>query len=387
MNQYVKEIESYIEAHRNDIINDWRDLVNLESYYADSEKVNRCSEWISKKFEKEGFVCRNIPVGNGHGDLLTGTLGADRGGAPILFSGHMDTAIETGKLGEMPFHIKDGKAYGPGVLDMKGGIVIALYAVKALNHISYRARPIQILFAGDEECLHYGCDTAKLMMKEADGAACAFNMETGLIDDKLCVSRKGKTEIKVFIEGVAAHAGNEFSEGRNAIVEMCKKVNEISDLTDLDIGTTVNVGVIHGGTMSGAVPKHCEIAVDMRATKVAKMDQVKKQVESVCQKTYIDGTKTTFQYTCEMLPFERSKGGLELLQRINDISVKDGLGEHPGKDLGGSSDAAYLTIAGIPTICSCGVRGQWNHTEREYAVVESMFERSVLWADVISQLF
>lgn len=387
MNEFLKQINDYIDQHQDEIISTWRDIVNLESYHGDAEGVNRCAARIREEFETEGFVCRNIPVGEGHGDVLTGVLGADRPGEPIIFSGHMDTVFPKGKLGDEPFHIEGDKAYGPGVLDMKGGIVIALYAVKALNHINYDKRPLKILFAGDEECLHYGANTADVMMEEGRGAACAFNMETGLVDNKLCVSRKGKTEIQIFVEGVEAHAGNDFSSGRNAIVEMARKIEDLANLTNLDVGTTVSVGVIHGGTMSGAVPKHCEIAVDMRATKVSEMDKVKSQAEKICAKTYIDGTRTTFKYTNEMLPFERSTMGMEFFQKVHDIALDSGLGDHPCKDLGGSSDAAYLTIAGVPTICSCGVRGQWNHTIREYALVDSMFERSKLWAGVIAQLF
>lgn len=224
-------------------------------------------------------------------------------------------------------------------------------------------------------------------MEEGRGAACAFNMETGLINDKLCVSPKGKTEIQISVEGFEAHAGNDFVSGRNAIVEMAKKIGVLADLTDLDAGTTVSVGVINGGTMSGAVPKKCEIAVDMRATKVSEMDKLKKQVEEICAKTYIVRTSTTYKYTNEMLPFERSEMGMVFFNKVREIAFANGLGDHQCEDLGGSSDATYLTIAGVPTICFCGVRGQWNHTVGEYALVESMFERPKIWVCVISQLF
>ena len=387
MKELLSQISSYIDQHQAEIIETWRDVVNAESYHAEAANVNLCAAKLRQEFEKEGFVCRSIPVGENSGDTLTGILGAERSGAPILFSGHMDTVFPKGKFGENPFRIEDGKAYGPGVLDMKGGIVIALYAIKALNHIGYDKRPIKIIFAGDEECLHFGANTADIMIEEARGAACAFNMETGLIDDSLCVSRKGKSEIQVFVEGVEAHAGNDFGSGRNAIVEMAKKVADFAELTNIEVGTTVSPGVIHGGTMSGAVPKHCELAIDMRATKVAEMDKVKKQAEAICGKTYIDGTTTTFKYTTEMLPFERTEAGMAFYEKVAQLAASSGLGEHACKDLGGSSDAAYLTIAGVPTICSCGVRGQWNHTVREYAIVDSMYERAKLWASVIVQLF
>ena len=383
MNQYVNSICSFIDGKRDEMISILRDFVNIESHFDDLEGLQMMAARLKTEFEKEGFVCRTISVGEGRGEVLVGTLGAERGGKPVIFSGHMDTVFKRGTFGANPFRVEGEKAYGPGVLDMKGGIVIALYAVKALNDIGYNQRPIKILFAGDEETLHKGANTAEVFLEEAKGGLCAFNMETGLIDGEICIARKGKTEVTVSVAGVSAHAGNDYLSGRNAIIELCQKAIEIQNLTNLDAGTTVSVGTIHGGTMSGAVPDYCEAAIDLRATKVSEMEKVKNQVEEVCEKTFIHGTTTSFHYTMEMLPYETTDDVLKLHAFVKKIAEENGFGSVGAKKLGGSSDASYITIANTPAICSCGVRGQWNHTDKEFAVVESLYERAKLWAAVV----
>ena len=211
-------------------------------------------------------------------------------------------------------------------------------------------------------------------------------METGLPGGDLCVSRKGKTEVALYVEGVSAHAGNDFARGRNAIAELCKKVTDIQALTNLDAGTTVCVDVIHGGTNFGAFPAHAEATFDVRATSVEEMQKVKKQIEEIAAKTYIDGTTTTMEYQMEMLPFECTEGVMKLYHMVHDICVEDGFGDFPLKHIGGSSDAAYAVIAGVPSLCSCGIQGEWNHTTKEYAILESLYTRTKQWADVVNHI-
>ncbi|MGO0862688.1 M20/M25/M40 family metallo-hydrolase, partial [Clostridioides difficile] len=160
-----------------EIISLWKEIVNIESYTNCKESVNKVAEKLKCEFEKEGLDCDLIDVGN-NGSTLVGTLGSNRNEKPIIFSGHMDTVFEIGTFGENPFKIMEGRAYGPGVLDMKGGIVISLYVIKALNKIGYKDRPIKIVFSGDEEIGHKDSKGGDLILKEAKGGLCAFNMET-----------------------------------------------------------------------------------------------------------------------------------------------------------------------------------------------------------------
>lgn len=385
MSTYLNEISKFVDENREEIISLWKEIVNIESYTNCKESVNKVAERLKCEFEKEGLDCDLIDVGN-NGSTLVGTLGSKRNKKPIIFSGHMDTVFEIGTFGENPFKIMEGKAYGPGVLDMKGGIVISLYVIKALNKIGYKDRPIKIVFSGDEEIGHKDSNGGDIILKEAKGGLCAFNMETGLVDNSLCVGRKGRIGCNIHVKGVETHAGNDFEGGRNAIEEMANKILQIQKLTNLEVGTTASVSIIKGGRVSNSIPEDCSIEVDLRFEKVEEMENVKKRIQEICEDTYIEGTSTHVDFVSEMMPFETTDDVMKFHKFVNTVSKENGFGEINAKRLGGSSDASYLTIANVPTICSFGVKGEWNHTSREYALVDSMFERVKLISTIVLNL-
>ncbi|MCC0763364.1 M20 family metallopeptidase [Clostridioides sp. ES-S-0006-03] len=382
---YLKEISKFVDENREEIISLWKEIVNIESYTNCKESVNKLAERLKCEFEKEGLDCDLIDAGN-NGSTLIGTLGSNRNKKPIIFSGHMDTVFEIGTFGENPFKIMEGKAYGPGVLDMKGGIVISLYVIKALNKIGYKDRPIKIVFSGDEEIGHKDSNGGDIILKEAKGGLCAFNMETGLVDNSLCVGRKGRIGCNINVKGVETHAGNDFEGGRNAIEEMANKILQIQKLTNLEVGTTASVSIIKGGRVSNSIPEDCSIEVDLRFEKVEEMENVKKRIQEICEDTYIEGTSTHVDFVSEMMPFETTEDVMKFHKFVNTVSKENGFGEINSKRLGGSSDASYLTIANVPAICSFGVKGEWNHTSREYALVDSMFERVKLISTIVLNL-
>ena len=382
MDYDLKKAFEEIDARRGEVIDLYKEFVNRESWSGDLPAVKRFSDFLKQEMEKEGFECKYVEVGR-NADTLVGILGKDRPGKPILFCGHMDTVFPTGMFKENPFYIEDGKAYGPGVLDMKGGILIALNVVKTLNRMGYKERPIKFCFSGDEEINHTFSQGAEVMEEEAKGSLCAFNMETGLIDNYLCTGRKGCLRYNISIDGVETHSGNDFQGGRSAIVEMAYKIVDLHNITDIDAGTTVNIGTIKGGTVPNAVPAHCEVVVDMRYTSLVEKEKLLQKFKNVCETTYIEGTKTTYSYLNKLDVFERTSEGLRFFNFVKDVAEKNDLGKINERTLGGGSDAASTTMAGVPTICSCGVRGQWNHTEREYAVVDSIFERTKLYTATV----
>ncbi|MCC0706220.1 M20 family metallopeptidase [Clostridioides sp. ES-S-0190-01] len=382
---YLKEISKFVDENREEIISLWKEIVNIESYTNCKESVNKLADRLKCEFEKEGLDCDLIDAGN-NGSTLIGTLGSNRNKKPIIFSGHMDTVFEIGTFGENSFKIMEGKAYGPGVLDMKGGIVISLYVIKALNKIGYKDRPIKIVFSGDEEIGHKDSNGGDIILKEAKGGLCAFNMETGLVDNSLCVGRKGRIGCNINVKGVETHAGNDFEGGRNAIEEMANKILQIQKLTNLEVGTTASVSIIKGGRVSNSIPEDCSIEVDLRFEKVEEMENVKKRIQEICEDTYIEGTSTHVDFVSEMMPFETTEDVMKFHKFVNTVSKENGFGEINSKRLGGSSDASYLTIANVPAICSFGVKGEWNHTSREYALVDSMFERVKLISTIVLNL-
>ena len=390
MNQYYNEINRFIDAHKDEMVEKWKTLVNMEGHYDEKENVERAAGWLKNEFEQEGFQCRIHEVMKERAGILVGVLGSDRPGKPVIFSGHIDTVHHSGSFGnENPFEIRDGKAYGPGVLDMKGGIIISLYVVKALNHLGYNEHPIKILYAGEEESDHIGNDADIFYTEESKGALCAFNMETGHIENRLCVGRKTQYTVRAKVHGLGGHAGNEFTKGKNAVHEAIFKAAELTKLTDLDRGTTVTVSVINSGTNTNttSIPDLSEFAVDIRVFSDEIRKKVLEDVDQIMKKVFVEGTTTEYYVDLAKLhPFEPNPQIMRLFSLVNQVAADHGFAEFGQIQLGGASDAGAIAAAGIPVLCSCGPIGEFNHNVREYAVVDSLFERAKIYALTVTEI-
>ena len=390
MNQYYNEINRFIDAHKDEMVKKWKTLVNMEGHYDEKENVERVAGWLKNEFEQEGFQCRIHEVMKERAGILVGVLGSDRPGKPVIFSGHIDTVHHSGSFGkENPFEIRDGKAYGPGVLDMKGGIIISLYVVKALNHLGYNEHPIKILYAGEEESDHIGNDADIFYTEESKGALCAFNMETGHIENRLCVGRKTQYTVRAKVHGLGGHAGNEFTKGKNAVHEAIFKAAELTKLTDLDRGTTVTVSVINSGTNTNttSIPDLSEFAVDIRVFSDEIGKKVLEDVDQIMKKVFVEGTTTEYYVDLAKLhPFEPNPQIMRLFSLVNQVAADHGFAEFGQIQLGGASDAGAIAAAGIPVLCSCGPIGEFNHNVREYAVVDSLFERAKIYALTVTEI-
>ena len=381
MEEKLKLVSEYIDAHRDEIIADWKTVVNIESHTPDLEGVRAVAEKFKELFEGAGVDCQIAETGMC--PSLVGIIGADRPGKPIIFSGHYDTVFKKGTFGDDPFRIEDGRAYGPGCLDMKGGIVIALYVIKALNSIGYEDTPIKIIFSGDEENAHDKSTGGDVIFEAAKGGLFAFNMETGNPRNALVVARKGCLRGYITITGVEAHAGNDFFAGRNAILEAAYKAVEIAKLTDLKTESTMNLGTIQGGTMPNCVAGSCSMVLDMRFWTAAEKDRMVDGVNQIVAKNFVDGTTATVEYKSYMPAFENTEGVRRFYAHVGKVAEKYGFDPIDEMRPGGASDASYITMAGTPVLCSFGVQVEWNHTTREYAIVESLFTRAKFISAVI----
>lgn len=372
-----EEVFGFIDAKREEFIGFWRDLVNHEGRYDEVEPLRETAAFLKSAFEKEGFKCELAETGEHFAPVVMGVLGAERPGAPVLFTGHYDTVFKKGTFGENPFRVENGRAYGPGVLDMKGGIAISLLCAAALNHAGYDARPIRIAYAGDEEGDRTVAPnrTVGLLSESSEGCLFAFNMETGVADGGVCVGRRGSADYTVTVNGVAAHPGNAFASGRNAIEEMARKIIEIQALTPADLAYTVSVDTIEGGTASNTIPDCCKIKIDTRANTQKDADLIRESIEKICAHTYIDGTSTELTLDGTFPPYETTDGVLKLYDHLVRTAEKYGLAVPSMNRLGGASDASRICA---PVLCSCGVPGAGNHTSSEYADVEGFFERAKL---------
>ena len=374
-----KIIADYVDSHRDEMLSLWEEIVNMESGSQNKAGIDAVAERLQQVLAAEGAAAKIVEMAKA-GNMLVAEVGAGRSKPAVLFMGHMDTVFPLGTVAKRPFTSRDGKAYGPGALDMKGGIVAAMYAIKALNAAGYDVRPLKVILAGDEEIAHANSNAAEVFMREAKGAAAAFNCETGFVDDAIVTGRKGTAVFTLEVKGVGVHAGNEPENGRSAILEISHKVIDIQNLTNWELGTTFNVGVIEGGIVPNAVPGYAKIVVDVRYQDPALLPDIERQLAEVAAKQYVPDTSTTLTQTPGIAPMQTTEGVQQLFEIVKKTYAEMGLGTPYGKYVGGGSDSAYSVIAGVPTVCAMGVKGGRNHSPEEFAIVDTLFERAKLMA-------
>lgn len=379
-----EEIFSLIDAEHDNMLKLWQELVNIDCGPGCKEGADFVACKLEGILKNLGFTTRQV-VFEKAGNALVASLG-DTKQPFIALVGHMDTVFHKGTVAAHPFKIEDGKAYGPGVLDMKGGIVIMLTALKVLLQEGYNKYPLKVILAGDEEVDHANSDAATCIMEEAKGALAAFNFETGFLDNGLVTQRKGMYQFMLEVFGRGAHVGNDPENGRSAIKEIAHKVLAIENLTDWQRGTTLNVGVIEGGTVCNAAPAYAKIICDMRYIDYSFLPEMKEKLAAIAAKQYVPDTKTVLTSITEFREMHELPGTAALLELVQEAAEECGLPKPYGKAVGGASDSAYTTAVGVPTICAMGVQGARNHTLEEYAVVSTLFDRCKLFANVLLKM-
>ncbi len=384
-NQY-EVINNFVEIHKAEMLAKFEELVRLESHFEEKENVLKAMAWLTKEFEAEGFSCHIQGSTDERAGLLIGILGEERNAPPVILSGHIDTVHRQGSFGRDIWKTEGDIVYGPGVNDMKGGIIEALYIVKALNQMGYKRTPLKILFAGDEEGDHVGTDTNLLYTEQSCGALAAFNMETG-VEGVFTVARKSCHIFDIHVQGQGGHAGNDFLSSKNAVEEAMQKALEIIKLTDLEQGTTVATTVIHGGDHPSAIPDSCDVTIDARVSSVPEKERIYKAIDSICAKSFIEETQTT--YKCYAAKYEGYTEN-DKIKKLHDFVNKmaEEIGQpHYGKCYrGGAADSGNMAIADIPVLCSCGIVGEFSHDKKEFALLHTMYDRTKLFTYVISQL-
>lgn len=380
----LEEIFQSIDQAKPAMMETWKSLVDRDCGSGNKAGVDSVGQDIRRFLEPLGFKVRFHEYEKA-GNMLVAEYG-DMTKPFVILTGHMDTVFADGTAAERPFTVQDGRVTGPGVLDMKGGITVMLYAVKTLLESGWNRYPLKIILAGDEEVGHGWSDAAQDYRKEARGALMAFNYETGFIDNGIVLERKGCAQYRFDFHGVGAHAGNNPEDGRSAVKELCHKALDMEALTDMAEGTTVNVGVIAGGTVPNAIPENAWCRVDVRFRTMAGIERVEKALKEITDKVYIDQVQTTCRCEVKMGAMERLASSEELFDKANQIAREAGLPEMKAIAVGGGSDSAYITAEGVPALCAMGVKGQFNHTVREWAEESSLTERAKLSAALLMKL-
>lgn len=300
-----------------------------------------------------------------------------RPGKPrIMIFGHMDTVFPKGTAAARPFRIENGIAYGPGVMDMRSGFCMGLYTLKAMIECGYDDADITYYLTGDEEVNHVLSDSVKVIAEVASDRQVAFNMEPAR-EGYFVSGRKGCWRPLIKVKGIAAHSGNDYTTGASAILELARKVPELFAITNLEEGTTSNGGTFHGGTLPNIMAENAEVKMDIRFVKQAEVERARREVEAIVAKRYDERCVTTMEeIPSDMMPcFEETPQGLALCKFVQEQYEALGYGKLEYQYVGGSSDAAYTTMAGVPTVCGMGPKAWGAHSANEYAYVDSYIPR------------
>ena len=374
----------WIDEHKDEMISLWKEMVTIDSGIGVKEGGMAMGNLCAGILEKLGFSIRRVPYEK-CGDTIIGERG-DMTKPFTILMGHMDTVFFKGEPEKRPFTIKDGKAYGPGVLDMKGGVTFLLSTLQALHEAGFEDFPCKVILDADEEPAHAFSNASEVIQKEAEGAKCAFNFETGFTDHSLVVQRKGCWRFFIETFGRGCHVGNDPENGRSAILEMAHKIIEIEKLTDYSKQYNVNVGTIEGGTVANAAPAYCKVECDFRYTHPEDLPILRKKVDEVCSRQYVPDTITKVSDSVGFATMTRLPGNLELLKIAQEVAEESGFPKPEARLCGGGSDAAYTTAMGVPTLCAVGVEGARNHTVEEWADVDSLFRRAKQMAGILMKV-
>ncbi len=301
----------------------------------------------------------------------------------ILGVGHSDTVWPLGTLKSMPFREADGRLWGPGVLDMKSGMAFFLYAARALRELDVAVKRKIVMFVVSEE--EVGSRTSRpLTEAEAKQSDCVLVLEPGTgLDGKLKTARKGVGGYTIWIEGKAAHAGVDFENGANAIVEAARQVETIAKFTDLKRGITVNPGIIAGGTRTNVVPAEARIEVDIRAVRVRDAEALHRKfhalrpVDKRCRLRVEGGLNRP--------PMERSKAIVSLFGKAKKISAEMGVKVDETLS-GGGSDGNFTAALGVPTLDGVGGVGEGAHAINESILIDRIADRTALLAALMAEL-
>jgi glutamate carboxypeptidase len=333
-------------------------------------------EWAR---ELEAEVRRH--PGGSFGDVIELRFGEAASGRPVLMLGHLDTVYPIGTLATMPWReveAEDGvRPMGPGVVDMKAGVVMALEAIAALRELNALNRPVTLLLNPDEEV---GSEASRphteRLARESD-AVFVLEPAQGLAYK---TARKGVGHFELTVNGVAAHAGVDFANGHSAVLEMVRLVEEVSGWSDLSKGRTVNVGVISGGTRSNVIAAHCKAEVDVR---VVTMDDAARVEEMFRNLRTRDAACTLrAEGRVNRPPMERGQGTVALFQRAQRLAAEMGLDLQEAAT-GGGSDGNFTAAIGVPTLDGMGAVGGGAHSPGEYVVAAHLVERTALLAAML----
>jgi glutamate carboxypeptidase len=352
-------------------------LVLVESPSDDKTAVDACMDLAASHAKSLGGRVKRHRQ-RGWGDVLELHFGPRKPSRRILLLGHLDTVWPLGTLKSMPCRQREGRLWGPGTLDMKAGVAMAFTAIELLIESATLNGEIILLLNSEEEV---GSPVSRpITEKLAQECAAVYVLEPaqGLAYK---TSRKGTGNWRVTVHGLAAHAGVDFTRGRSAILELARQIEKISAWTDLDRGTTVNVGVIGGGAKTNVVPAEAWAEIDLRVAKRTDGPRMEKRFAAL-KPTPKSGTTLTVEGGINRPPMERTRGTVQLFRRAQSLAAEIDC-QLTEASTGGASDGNFTSALGIPTLDGMGAVGEGAHANHESILIEHLAPRTALLAAML----
>ena len=374
----MSQLLDYMLARQGAMARTLEQWVMLESPSSDHEAVNALGDLVARAFKGAGATVEHLPQ-TAFGDHLRISWG--EGDRQLLLLGHMDTVWPMGEVQHRPFRVSQEKATGPGAFDMKGGLVIALYAAKALQELGLRpVHRLVFLFNSDEEV---GSLTSRPFIEEEARRSEAVLVLEPSRDNALITWRKGVGRFELEVQGVASHAGAAHERGVSAVQELAHQILRLEAMTDYGRGTTVNVGVVEGGSKVNVRPASAWAAIDLRVLTTA---EGQRMTEAILGLQPVN-PETTLIISGGMNrpPWEESPVNEALFERARRVGAALGLDLWPA-GTGGGSDGNFTAAQGVATLDGLGVLGNDAHALNEWVDLTSLPRRAALLAELMIDL-
>jgi glutamate carboxypeptidase len=368
----------YCTSQLPDMLNTLEHWVNHDSPTFDKPSVDTLGRQIADAFAGLGASVETHPQSE-YGDHLRIVWG--QGVRQILLVGHFDTVWPIGEAARRPFTVRDGKACGPGINDMKSGLVIGLYALRALIETAQTpAHRLVYLLTSDEE--NGSLSSRELIETEARRSDHVLVLEPSRYGS-LVTWRKGIGRFTLEVTGIASHSGVDPEKGVSAIEEMAHQILKLHSMRDLARGTTINVGIVQGGSRVNVVAASAQAECDLRVMSVAEGERMERAILGLTP--VLKGTTIKVSGGINRPPFEESPAGLALYERARAIGAR--LGFEIGKTgTGGGTDGNFTAALGVPTLDGLGVVGEGSHALSEQILIDSLPQRAALVAELVLDL-
>lgn len=351
------------------------EAVNIDSGSYNKRGVDVVGKLFRARLERAGIACEAI-ANREFGDCLLARVrarGGRDGDGHALLLGHMDTVFPEGVAADRPFRIDGSNAFGPGVADMKGGLVINTFVGEAFVRAGGAPMPIRILYTADEEIASPSSRPA--IEAAARGARLVLNGEPGRPSGNVVTSRKGAMFIDIETTGRAAHSGVNHAQGASAIEALARKTQKLHALTNYDSGVTVNVGLIKGGVSINTVAPHASAEVDIRFKTFQEMEAIQREVAAIVEALEVANTSGRIKRVRNFLPLVENDANRRLFECFSACARELGF-EVRGEFTGGSADSGFTSAAGAATLCGTGPVGANAHTAEEFCRLETLVPRA-----------